>query len=846
MISPSQTQSDSDEAFEDRALREMEAKKMSPYALKANELEVTKSLLILTDKQKVEFILTSVNRSRDYLRGRTSFISSDGMFSKIRVLEEFSNYLLRSKLTLDEADVKQFGEAFIKPRSESHNITSWPIGLLIKQVEKNFPKVENHPAVVDVLQKIRVEIDKSNQRDKDTLKLIDKVDSLLFKAKNQEGAIKPVLFLGEDPFVKHANDVIQRQPEEERLIWYKVVGHCQKAAGSKPSAKYSEQSKALVHELGIEKYKSMVLDWLEFIIKLKESTQEHRNIYNGREYTYTSTEFLASATLDAVKGVVWSCAQFFDTRTLQIVAALAERCFKKIPGKGPAAASVGNACLYTLYKSKGLEGIAHLSRLKLRIKQSSTQTLIEKYLTDAAAAEGVTVAEIEDLAVDDYGLSKGQREYELEGFKAVVKLQALDDVVLEWYKPDGTLQKSVPAVVKEKQAARLKKIKDTIKQIEVAIRAQRDRIDRMLRQERKMNWAYFNKHYYGHGLLSHLTKDILWKLEKGGKTDTCICLNGRWTTVNSTVIEPDDSYQVSLWHPVTSSVAEIRSWRECLMAHKIKQPIKQAYREVYLLTDAEVNTRIYSNRMAAHILKQHQFNSLAKTRGWKYSLLGAYDDGRYNEGAQLDFQEGNLRIEFWVNEVNADDAFNDAGIWNYVATDQVRFVDRVTSEPVALVDVPVVMFSEGMRDVDLFVGVASVGNDPTWRDSGGIPAYRDYWQSYSFGELSEIAKTRKEILVNLLPRLKIASIAEIKDRFLVVKGKKRTYKIHLGSTNILMEPNDQYLCIVPDRSKKDETNPVFLPFEGDTGLSVILSKAFLLAADDKITDTTILTQINRE
>jgi hypothetical protein len=36
-----------------------------------------------------------------------------------------------------------------------------------------------------------------------------------------------------------------------------------------------------------------------------------------------------------------------------------------------------------------------------------------------------------------------------------------------------------------------------------------------------------------------------------------------------------------------------------------------------------------------------------------------------------------------------------------------------------------------------------------------------------------------------------------------------------------------------------------LPFEGDTILSIILSKAFLLAADDEITDPTILSQIKR-
>jgi hypothetical protein len=60
-----------------------------------------------------------------------------------------------------------------------------------------------------------------------------------------------------------------------------------------------------------------------------------------------------------------------------------------------------------------------------------------------------------------------------------------------------------------------------------------------------------------------------------------------------------------------------------------------------------------------------------------------------------------------------------------------------------------------------------------------------------------------------------------------------------------MEPNDQYLCIVPDRgaalSKAREK--VFLPFEGDNTLSVILSKAFLLAEDEKIKDQSIIRQI---
>ena len=183
------------------------------------------------------------------------------------------------------------------------------------------------------------------------------------------------------------------------------------------------------------------------------------------------------------------------------------------------------------------------------------------------------------------------------------------------------------------------------------------------------------------------------------------------------------------------------------------------------------------------------------------------------------------------------------GVAQFVLTDQVRFYDAASGALLRLDAVPALAFSEVMRDVDLFVGVASAGNDPNWAPAGD--RLGNYWQSYSFGELSATAETRREVLAQLLPRLKIADRTSLTDKFLVVRGDLRTYKIHLGSGNILMEPNEQYLCIVPDSSnvRRWSAREVFLPFEGDQLLSVILSKAFLLAADAKITDPTIITQI---
>jgi len=189
---------------------------------------------------------------------------------------------------------------------------------------------------------------------------------------------------------------------------------------------------------------------------------------------------------------------------------------------------------------------------------------------------------------------------------------------------------------------------------------------------------------------------------------------------------------------------------------------------------------------------------------------------------------------------------SESGIALYVSTDQVRFIDQA-GEAVPLEEIPPVLLSEVMRDVDLFVGVASVGNDPNWRDQDNREGYNTYWAEASFGNLSATAETRKAVLARLLPRLAIAQVARLEGRFLIVKGKLRTYKIHLGSGNILMEPNDQYLCIVPGRSIEPGNRHLYLPFEGDSILAIVLSKAFLLSQDDKITDIVILRQIqNRQ
>ncbi|AXG69287.1 hypothetical protein KORDIASMS9_01507 [Kordia sp. SMS9] len=820
------------------------------YSIAFSKLKTYKALKAKDATFKKEFVQYLAEKNIAILKKSTIKSLSNSESTTRNICNSLLTALLRSNLEYKPAEfakLMDFFESSSASKKKYLHFWNWPIGFAVQQIEKSVKKNGlslEWKAYIEKFLASPAMVNKNNYWGSDLDKIEAKLKKLLFDEQNTTGKTLPYTHV-EDQFGEMFNPEILALEENLRDHFYQLCHLFSKVSSGKPSQRFLKNTSKIIDDIGIAKYKATVHPWLAYIIQLKEIEKTVHNTYSGQTYTHTYYTFLDEKSTVLLKGMVWSLAKFHDTETLNLVAKLAERCYKKIPSVGPAAAGIGNACIYVLGNTKGLEGISHLSRLKLKIKQNNTRKLIEKYIEAASIKLGISSSEIEELSIPHFGLDNGAKTYTFDDYTLEIHIQELGKVSLIWRKPDTKLQKTTPAFVKNssKLAAKLKKAKSEVAQVKKYLTAQRDRIDRLYLDDRIWSYENFEKHYVNHGLVSFIAKKLLWQFKKEEKFITALYIDQQWTTAANEHLDwITDETEVRLWHPIHETVDGVLFWRTKLETLQIKQPLKQAYREVYILTDAEINTKTYSNRMAAHILKQHQFKALTSVRGWKYSLLGAFDGGYDGDVAKIQVKAHGIEAQFWINTLHAEEEFNDAGIWNYVATDQVRFMKN--EEVMDLLDVPKLVLSEIVRDVDLFVGVCSVGNDPQWRDNGGLPQYHDYWTSYSFGDLTELAKTRKQILEKLLPRLKISKVATIKGKFLHIKGSKRTYKIHIGSSNILMEPNDQYLCIVPARGEDKKTKNIFLPFEGDRGLSLVLSKAFLLAEDHKITDKTILSQIN--
>jgi hypothetical protein len=567
-------------------------------------------------------------------------------------------------------------------------------------------------------------------------------------------------------------------------------------------------------------------------------------VYNfgGQEFVQAAAA-LGDQNAITVRGAIWAASLLDEPWVPEALTSIGLHFGTSARGSNVARDErLANASAAALGSLDSNAAFAGLGRLKAKVTNRNVTKQISRALEAAATRAGMTASELLELAVPTLGLDTASRHEIPVAEHAAVLAVLGDDVELSWRSPDGGVSARPPAVLAETAKAAIAKVKDEHKELRKALAIERGRIEDLFVEGRDWAIADWRSRYLVHPLTRTIGHRLIWTFVEEGSETTAIVDGEGFMTSDGAAFLPGEAARVRLWHPIVAPEPLIAAWRERLLERQIRQPFKQAFREVYLLTRAEEETELYSNRFAAHILRYPQARALMTTRRWGANFLGPFDGGD-TAVAKRDFPSHGMRAEFWHDQLEAEFGAQTVA---HCTTDQVRFVRLgPVDEPIPVRDVPPIVFSEAMRDVDLFVSVTSVAADRNWQDGGRnrAPAMDPYWTGYWTGELSATADVRRDAIARMLPALAIADRLELGDRWLVVRGDLRTYKIHLGSGNILMEPSDTYLCIVPARGSAADR--VFLPFDDDPTLSIILSKAFLLAADKRITDASIVAQIRR-
>ena len=564
----------------------------------------------------------------------------------------------------------------------------------------------------------------------------------------------------------------------------------------------------------------------------------------GLPHNVTDYHAAADAPLIAL---IWLLAGQPVDRVLPLVGAYALRCFASQPGRGIKAEKLGNACLWTLQQYSDGAGAPYLARIAARVKYPKVKKKIDAALNAAAEAAGMTRIDLDELLVPDHGFTHGERRFNTDHGSAILGLTPDGRVTLAWVNADGKPVKTPTAAMKTHEAEIIKAAKALQKEAQADLKVQLARIERLPLEDRAIPADDFVARYLDQPLIGPACRALIWQIgERHGSWQ-----DGALHDLDGEAIPLEG--MVRLWHPVEHSSDTVIAWRDRLEELDLMQPIRQAWREVYVVTDAERATGTYSNRFAGHILKQHQMMSLARTNGW-HCTHRIQQDVSNDDPTWIAFPAHGVQAEYWTGVLDVAAPTLDSSAFVHIRSDRTAFYHhdgQKRGKPMKVDDLPQIVFSEVMRQCDLFVSVASVATDPEWHDRGINAAHpsgweRDidtYWHAASDADLSGSAVVRREALERIVPRLKIADRLTLGVRHLCVNGVKRSYRIHLGSAAVHREPDNQHVCIVPKGAVLRASNNVRLPFEGDRMLSLILSKAIMLAADDRIKDEVILSQI---
>lgn len=275
------------------------------------------------------------------------------------------------------------------------------------------------------------------------------------------------------------------------------------------------------------------------------------------------------------------------------------------------------------------------------------------------------------------------------------------------------------------------------------------------------------------------------------------------------IINLNENDELVLAHSVHLYQANVwKKYQTYVFENKIKQPFKQIFRELYLPTEDELHSKTISKRYEGHQVQPQKTVALLKSRGWRVD---------YQEGLQKVHHKEGVIAKIYAMA----DWFSPSDI-EAPTLETIEFFNKKDYKPIPFTELSPVVFSEVMRDLDLVVSVAHIGDvDP---------------------ETSQSSVEMRGVLVKETARLfKLKNVA-VSGKHVHIKGELAEYSVHLGSAVVFQKPGRQ-LGIIPIHSQ--HRGRIFLPFADDDPKSAeLLSKVLLFAKDNEIQDPTILRQLN--
>lgn len=618
--------------------------------------------------------------------------------------------LYRRKLPFKTADFEAILESLERGfRFRNFNHGDYPLTGLLGRVEAAY---EDHPIPDELdphLKWLRDKLCQPNHPYSEDLRVVNRIENLLrYRAFDVGESDEETAPAAVDAWTSRLSEIFGSQPPDQRRKWYRPLAHWNQASSSSPSRKFRNEAASMIREIGEDDFQNLALEVLAAVGKTGPDEVTKSVIFEHVE----DRSLVHDRYADHLRGLIWYCVEVPSNELISRLAEVAERCYRKIPNLGPRCPKIANACVVALGEIALPEAIGQLTRLKNSVGYVSARKQVERAIERAGKVKGLSISELEELAVPTLGLA-GPGRYEVPvgaDYTARITFAGPEEVAIRWENADGKSRTSVPKVLtsEEGTAAEVKRLRALVREIKSQLTGQEKRIESLLLFDPSWSFEDWNTRYLDHPLLAVLVRRLLWSVTSDDEHVTVCPLEGRLLDVDGHQIDtPQSADRVRLWHPVEADEAEIEAWRGFFDRHGVTQPFQQVLRDRYRLDGIEPSGESLGERFAGHRIRQAKFVALCRQRRWQYQVMGEWDSANT---PTLSLPEHGLTVEFDVDPA-PERSSSEYGVHLQLITGGWRVCRSPGEGAVRLETVPARVVSEVMRDLNLFVSVCGIADE---------------------------------------------------------------------------------------------------------------------------------------
>ncbi len=455
-------------------------------------------------------------------------------------------------------------------------------------------------------------------------------------------------------------------------------------------------------------------------------------------------------------------------------------------------------CRRYLYLQKFLKESKKFGSQRSASEKKAVETAMQNLSINAGYADVTRLTlRMETKLIDDSRELFEEKEIEGTIFRLSVDASGKAEIICT---KGGKTLKSVPAKLKKNEY--IVRLTDTKKKLTEQYRRTKVMFEQAMEESTEFTVAELNI-LRNNPVALPVIKDLVFACgEKLG-----FLSGNELKDCSGNIVHLSDEDKVITAHPYTLyKSGHWADYQKIIFDDHLVQPFRQVFRELYVKT-AEESEAEHSLRYSGNQIQPAKAAACLKTRRWVADV---------EDGLQKVYYKENIVARIYAMA----DWFTPADI-EAPTLEWVEFSDRKTGKPLMIKDIPDIIFSEVMRDVDLAVSVAH---------AGGV----DPETSHSTIEM------RAALIGFTLPLFKLTNV-ELKGNHAHISGKYGEYTLHLGS-GVIHKQGGTMINILPVHSQ--HRGKLFLPFaDDDPKTAEIITKVLFLAEDSKIKDPSILEQL---